>query len=50
MIKFFKRLFCRHSYEHVRNIYGDEIIDAGYYRSVWTCPKCGEVKYKEHMP
>lgn len=50
MIKFFKRLFCRHSYEHVRNIYGDEIIDAGYYRSVWKCSKCSKMKYEEHMP
>lgn len=49
MSKFIKRLFCRHNYEHVRNIYGDEIIEVGWYRSVWKCAKCGEVKYKEHM-
>lgn len=50
MFKFIKQLFCKHNYEWVRNIYGDEIIDAGYHRSVWKCSKCGNIKYEEHMP
>lgn len=50
MIKFFKRIFCRHSYEHKRIVYGDEIIDLGWRRSVWICSKCGKMKYEEHMP
>ncbi len=37
-----KRLFCKHEYEWVRNIYGDEINATGGYRSVWRCAKCGK--------
>ena len=44
MIAFFKRLFCKH-YEvtFVRNIYGDEIIEWGYKRSLRKCNKCGAI-------
>lgn len=47
-----KRIFCRHEYEFVRNIYGDEINHVGGRRSWWRCPKCGAYKlcdklYKE---
>lgn len=31
-----KRLFCKHAYEFVRNIYGDEIRYLGWKRSVWN--------------
>ena len=27
-----------------RNIYGDEIYEYGYDRSLWGCQKCGKVK------
>lgn len=50
MFKFIKQLFCKHNYQWVRNIYGDEIIDTDYYRSIWECPKCSKVQYEEHMP
>ncbi len=44
MIKMIKRLFCDHSYDLVRIIYGDEI----YFRNArqeWQCSKCGKYKY-----
>ena len=41
MRNFIKRLFCRHTYLFVRNIYGDEIIERGWKRSLWKCVKCG---------
>ena len=37
-----KRLFCRHEWEFVRNIYGDEINLVGGYRSWWRCKRCGK--------
>lgn len=40
-----KRLFCRHTYLFVRNIYGDEIIEYGWKRSVWRCKECGKYRY-----
>lgn len=42
---FIKRLFCAHDFIFVRNIYGDEILEHGYKRSVWKCKHCGRVKY-----
>lgn len=42
---FIKRLFCAHDFIFVRNIYGDEILEHGYNRSVWKCKHCGRVKY-----
>jgi hypothetical protein len=42
--KFFRRLFCSHSeIQHVRNIYGEEIIHSGYNRSQWTCVHCKKI-------
>lgn len=41
--KWIKRYFCRHEYKFVRNIYGDEIIEYGYKRSIHKCVKCGAV-------
>lgn len=38
---FFKRLFCKHEYEFVRNVYGDEIIIWDWNRSLWACKHCG---------
>ena len=49
-MNFIKKLFCKHQWNHKRTIYGDEIIDAGYYRSVWICSKCSKVEYREEMP
>lgn len=44
-----KCLFCRHEYEFVRNIYGDEIVHAGYNRSWWRCKKCGKRTLDPHL-
>ena len=41
-MKIIKRLLCRHEYEFVRNIYGDEINHTGGRRSWWRCKKCGK--------
>lgn len=48
MIKFIKRIFCKHyKVLFVRNIYGDE-INALNCRSIWECAKCGaEVKSQQ---
>lgn len=40
-MKFLKWLLCRHDFEFVRNIYGDEIIERGWKRSLWRCKHCG---------
>jgi len=40
-----KQLFCKHDYEYVHNIYGDEINYCGGYRSLWKCKKCGKLQY-----
>lgn len=41
-MRFLKRLFCKHAYFFVRNIYGDEIIERGWKRSIWRCQQCGK--------
>lgn len=45
----FKRLFRKHEYEFVRNIYGDEINSSGGKRSVWWCPKCWKYKLSDKL-
>ena len=53
MIRFIKRLFCRHTErDFVRNIYGDEIIEYGWRRSIWRCAKCSKLLYADlpHTP
>lgn len=42
-MKWIKRLFCKHEYEFVRNIYGDEINQLNYKRSECKCKKCGKL-------
>lgn len=44
-----KILFCKHEYEFLRNIYGDEINWCGGYRSIWKCKKCGNLEYKDEL-
>lgn len=39
-----KRWFCKHSFVFERNVYADEIL-AIHARSIWTCSKCGKVRY-----
>lgn len=45
----FKRLFCNHEYNFLRNIYGDEIIHRGFKRSIWICNKCGKNKLSDYL-
>lgn len=46
MIKFFRQFFCKHEKEvFVRNIYGDEILEYGWKRSIWQCEACGKYAY-----
>lgn len=46
----FKRLFCRHqNLEFVRNLYGDEIVDWGWKRSVWACKRCDAAVGKDEL-
>jgi len=47
VIDFLRRLFCRHrgGLVFVRNIYGDEIIEHGWKRSLWRCKRCGSAIY-----
>jgi hypothetical protein len=44
-----KRLFCKHDYQFVRNIYGDEIITFGWKRSISKCTKCGNYKLFDNL-
>lgn len=44
-----KRLLCKHEFEFVRNIYGDEINAAGGRRSWWRCKKCGKMQLRSEL-
>ncbi len=44
-----KRLFCEHRFEFARNIYGDEIIDRGWKRSIWHCSRCGKTEDRDEL-
>ena len=45
----FGRLFCKHDYAYLSNIYGDMIRYADWKRSIWKCKKCGKIKYKDNL-
>lgn len=45
----FRRLFCKHSFDFIRNIYGDEIRYYGWKRSIWKCSKCGKLHYSRNL-
>ncbi len=50
MIWLIKRLLCGHKkLLFCRNIYGDEIIEKGYSRSIWQCASCGKVIYSKEL-
>lgn len=38
------RIFCKHDYSFLYNLYGDQINYHGGNRSVWQCKKCGKLK------
>jgi hypothetical protein len=42
----FRKLFCLHKYEFIRNFYGYECMAKGYMRSLWICRKCDKRKLK----
>ena len=46
-MRFLKRLFCKHDLSFVRNIYGDEIRNYDWKRSIWKCNKCGKRVLKD---
>lgn len=48
-MNWFKRLFCSHRFEFVRNIYGDEIIERGWKRSIWRCSVCGKIEARDEL-
>lgn len=48
-MKWLKRLFCNHNFTHIRNIYGDEIQERGWKRSVWKCSKCMKFVYSNEL-
>ena len=45
----FKKLLCKHEFVFVRNIYGDEIIERGWKRSIWRCDKCGSTSLRADL-
>ena len=50
MIKsFIKGLFCNHTYFAIGGIYGDQIIDYGWKRSIWKCHKCGNIQCRDNL-
>lgn len=48
-MNWFKRLFCKHEYEFLCNIYRDEVIWCNGYRSIWRCKKCGALVYRKNL-
>lgn len=48
-VRFLKRMFCRHEIEFVRDIYGDEIIERGWKRSIWKCSRCGKIVMRDQL-
>jgi hypothetical protein len=49
MIRLIKSFFCKHDYEFIRNLYGDEIIYFGYKRSMFGCKKCDKLIFKDEL-
>ena len=48
--RFFNRLFCKHEWSWVRNVYGDEIYMTGKFkRSWWKCCKCDKWQSREEL-
>jgi hypothetical protein len=49
MKNLFARLFCKHRWQWVRNIYGDEINLLDGKRSVWQCSECQQYQYRNEL-
>lgn len=45
-----KQIFCRHKYQLIAVIYGDEIIHRDYKRYACGCLKCGVISYRRTKP
>jgi hypothetical protein len=43
------RFLCKHEFEIVRNVYGDEIIMLNYKRSVWRCVHCRKIQLRDSL-
>ncbi len=48
-MKFLKRLFCKHNFKWVANIYGDRINHSGGMRSEWQCVTCGKWTFRPSL-
>ena len=49
-MKILKKLFCKHNYKWIRNVFGDEIYMTGKFkRSWWKCNKCSNWKSLEYL-
>jgi hypothetical protein len=49
VFKFLRRLFCQHDWSFAGNLYGDQIIEWGGKRSVWTCVKCDKTVARDKL-
>ena len=47
--RYFLRWFCSHDFCWRYNVYGDEIDKLGGKRSVWTCRRCGAMRYGQWL-
>lgn len=47
--RLFRRVFCKHQYAFRRNLYGDEIIEWGWKRSIWQCEHCGNLQGRDSL-
>lgn len=45
MIKLLKRLFCKHDYKTLTNLYGDVVREYNGAKSIQICTKCGKRIY-----
>lgn len=48
-LEWWGRARCQHDLVFVRNLYGDQIIEWGYKRSVWRCSKCSKVVAQDRL-
>lgn len=49
MLKWLQCLRRGHRPEFVRNVYGDEIIELNYTRSIWRCAHCRRVSWRPEL-
>ena len=49
LFDFIRSLLCRHHWMPWANLYGDQIRDWGWKRSVWRCSKCGRIQARDAL-